>query len=399
MLPLKDETLGQVLLALGLALLLLLIPGLFAPEGPAPLRVLFGWGSFGVVATCLTGGLLLVFAPKLGWKVRWQAVILGELIFLVLMLVLHLGIEGSLDAAIEGEGGGLVGWAFSQLLLLVLPISMAWVVAWLLLFGTAFFFVRSLPDAWSQAIRRWLSSGVRAFRTWSIGLISSFSLRSPQSIDTDGSLVDDELDEQQVAASSKTSVTQSGIVESKADKKKRAAPRRRRSKNLPPLDLLRPGETGSGSYADSRQRAQVLQQTLAEFGVPVEVVSIKEGPRVTQFGLEPGEIIRELRSGEIRRRRVPVASILRLSNDIALALAAPSLRIEAPVPGRPYVGVEVPNNDHTLVSLRDVLETREFKRLTTPLIAALGRGRLRRSGYRRFGPAATPAHRRRHGFR
>lgn len=82
--------------------------------------------------------------------------------------------------------------------------------------------------------------------------------------------------------------------------------------------------------------AQLIKRTLAEFGVPVEVVSIKEGPRVTQFGLEPGEIVRELRNGEKIRRRVSVASILRLQNDLALALAAPSLRIEAPVPGRPY---------------------------------------------------------------
>jgi S-DNA-T family DNA segregation ATPase FtsK/SpoIIIE len=117
----------------------------------------------------------------------------------------------------------------------------------------------------------------------------------------------------------------------------------------------------------------MLKQTLAEFGVPVEVVSIKEGPTVTQFGLEPGEVIRELRNGEIQRRRVSVHSILRLSNDLALALSASSIRIEAPVPGRPYVGVEIPNAAKTLVSLRSVLESNEFARVASPLAAALGR--------------------------
>jgi S-DNA-T family DNA segregation ATPase FtsK/SpoIIIE len=117
----------------------------------------------------------------------------------------------------------------------------------------------------------------------------------------------------------------------------------------------------------------MLKQTLAEFGVPVEVVSIKEGPTVTQFGLEPGEVIRELRNGEVQRRRVSVHSILRLSNDLALALSAPSIRIEAPVPGRPYVGVEVPNTVKTLVSLRNVLESDAFARVASPLAAALGR--------------------------
>lgn len=147
---------------------------------------------------------------------------------------------------------------------------------------------------------------------------------------------------------------------------------------LPPYNLLRldsgPGFLGSGSgSADARQRAQLIKRTLAEFGVPVEVVSIKEGPRVTQYGLEPGEIVRELRNGEVIRRRVSVASILRLQNDLALALAAPSLRIEAPVPGRPYVGVEVPNVANTLVSLRNILESKEFARVDSPLAIALGR--------------------------
>ncbi len=107
--------------------------------------------------------------------------------------------------------------------------------------------------------------------------------------------------------------------------------------------------------------------------MPVEVISIKEGPTITQFGLEPGEIVKELRTGETIRRRVPVHSIIRLSNDLALALAAPSIRIEAPVPGRPYVGVEVPNATKTLVSLRSILESREFARVGSPLAVALGR--------------------------
>jgi S-DNA-T family DNA segregation ATPase FtsK/SpoIIIE len=138
------------------------------------------------------------------------------------------------------------------------------------------------------------------------------------------------------------------------------------------LDLLAPQTAGPGN-ADARQRAQTLKQALAEFGVPVEVVSIKEGPTVTQFGLEPGEVIRELRTGEQQRRRVSVNNIVRLSNDLALALAAHSIRIEAPVPGRPYVGVEIPNTAKTLVGLRGILESKEFAKVVSPLALALGR--------------------------
>ncbi|MCX7669392.1 MAG: DNA translocase FtsK, partial [Anaerolineae bacterium] len=146
-----------------------------------------------------------------------------------------------------------------------------------------------------------------------------------------------------------------------------------RPDHLPPLSLLR-GENGNrNSQTDVRQRAQLLKETLAEFGVPVEVVSIKEGPTVTQFGLEPGEIVRELRNGEVVRRRVSVHRIQQLSNDLALALAAASIRIEAPVPGRPYVGVEIPNTAKALVTLRGLLESPEFARVRSPLAAALGR--------------------------
>jgi S-DNA-T family DNA segregation ATPase FtsK/SpoIIIE len=148
---------------------------------------------------------------------------------------------------------------------------------------------------------------------------------------------------------------------------------RERAGSLPALDLLAPSQAPGSGSADARQRAQTLKQTLAEFGVPVEVVSIKEGPTVTQFGLEPGEVVKELRSGERQRRRVSVHSILRLSNDLALALAASSIRIEAPVPGRPYVGVEIPNSAKTMVGLRGILDSKEYAKVGSPLALALGR--------------------------
>ena len=139
------------------------------------------------------------------------------------------------------------------------------------------------------------------------------------------------------------------------------------------MALLRLEQANAAANSDARQRSQLIKQTLAEFGVPVEVVSIKEGPTVTQFGVEPGELVREMRNGEVLRRRVTVSSILRLNNDLALALAAPSLRIEAPVPGRPYVGIEVPNAAKTMVNLRNILESKDFAKVGSPLAVALGR--------------------------
>jgi len=113
-----------------------------------------------------------------------------------------------------------------------------------------------------------------------------------------------------------------------------------------------------------------LEQTLEDFGIPAKVVSINRGPRVTQFGLEPGYTER---SG--RRSRVKVSRIVSLQNDLALAVARAPLRIQAPVPGRPYVGIEVPNAVASVVPMRSILESNAFRKAASGgrLPIALGR--------------------------
>src|SRR5690606_1617485 len=129
-----------------------------------------------------------------------------------------------------------------------------------------------------------------------------------------------------------------------------------RPADLPDFDLL---QSDSGSYGsiDVRGLEEAIETTLEDFGVPVRVVHVESGPTVTQFGVEPLFVER---SG--RRQKVRVNRIVNLADDLALALAAPALRIEAPVPGRPYVGIEVPNTTKSLVSLRGILESPEMRR-------------------------------------
>ncbi|MBN1665634.1 MAG: DNA translocase FtsK 4TM domain-containing protein, partial [Anaerolineales bacterium] len=117
-----------------------------------------------------------------------------------------------------------------------------------------------------------------------------------------------------------------------------------------------------------RQRAQTIEETLRSFGAPARVVEINRGPTITQFGVEPDFI--ESRG---RRTRVRVGKIATLADDLALALAATRIRVEAPVPGKGYVGIEVPNEETALVALRDGIETEAFRRLKgRPLRFALG---------------------------
>jgi S-DNA-T family DNA segregation ATPase FtsK/SpoIIIE len=121
------------------------------------------------------------------------------------------------------------------------------------------------------------------------------------------------------------------------------------------------------------RKAHIIEETLASFGVPAKVVSIRQGPTVTQFGVEPG-YIGGRREGE-RQRKVRISKITSLDKDLALALASAPIRIEAPVPGRSVVGIEVPNSEVSLVSLRGVMESEAFQEAkeSSSLTIALGR--------------------------
>jgi S-DNA-T family DNA segregation ATPase FtsK/SpoIIIE len=116
------------------------------------------------------------------------------------------------------------------------------------------------------------------------------------------------------------------------------------------------------------KRARVIEETLQSFGAPGRVVEINTGPVITQFGVEPDYLM--ARGG--KKSRVKVSAIAQLDKDLQLSLNAKSIRIEAPVPGKGFVGIEVPNDEAATVNLRDVMESREFKRIKSPLAIALG---------------------------
>ncbi|MEW5956438.1 MAG: DNA translocase FtsK 4TM domain-containing protein [Chloroflexota bacterium] len=140
---------------------------------------------------------------------------------------------------------------------------------------------------------------------------------------------------------------------------------------LPPLDqIFQEGVEREISEAEIRQRVKIIEETLLSFGVEVKVREINQGPAVTQFSLEPGYMATKDAKGN--PRKVRVSRIVSLANDLALALAAAPIRIEAPIPGRPYVGLEVPNTTKNLVTLRSLMESDRFYRAKGPLKIALG---------------------------
>jgi len=158
---------------------------------------------------------------------------------------------------------------------------------------------------------------------------------------------------------------------------------------LPPVDILEKSPEVVFSQADNTRRARLIEEALESYGVEAKVVQINTGPTVTQFGVEPGwdRKMREfkekdrdghsrVRQEEVSKTRVKVERINSLANDLALALAAPTIRIEAPIPGQSLVGIEVPNTISTSVTLRGVVETSVFQKMAakTKLAVALGKG-------------------------
>ncbi|KKS06819.1 MAG: translocase FtsK protein, partial [Parcubacteria group bacterium GW2011_GWB1_41_4] len=128
---------------------------------------------------------------------------------------------------------------------------------------------------------------------------------------------------------------------------------------FPPLDLLEV-DGAKPTVGDIRINSQVIQRTLEDFGIPVEMGEVNIGPTVTQYTLKPAQ-------------GVKLSRIVALQNDLALALAAHPLRIEAPIPGKSLVGIEVPNKTPSLVRLRSLLESPAYNESPAALLFPLGR--------------------------
>ena len=131
---------------------------------------------------------------------------------------------------------------------------------------------------------------------------------------------------------------------------------------FPPIDLLKKGKSqrGSGQEQEIKKTAAKLQQTLKSFGVNVTVTNASCGPTVTRYELQP-------------EQGVKVSRIVSLADDIKLNLAAADIRIEAPIPGKAAVGIEVPNAENSAVMLRDLFESEEFQNHPSKMAFATGK--------------------------
>jgi len=128
----------------------------------------------------------------------------------------------------------------------------------------------------------------------------------------------------------------------------------------PPLSLLEL-DKGKPGVGDIKANSNIIKRTLSNFGIQVEMDEISIGPSITRYALKPAE-------------GVKLSKILTLQNDLSLALAAHPIRIEAPIPGKSLVGIEIPNSIKTTVGLGSLLSSLEFQNSEKPLLMSLGKG-------------------------
>ncbi len=347
-----------------------------------------GWGAFLLPILLIALGLWLVFRsferlPRLSAE-RLTG---GLLLYLNLLSWLHLFAGGEMELASLGKGGGYIGGFLLRILTSSVGLAGAMIVllAWLMI-AVVFTFDLSIPELMRRL--QPLFSGMQK------QLRQSFAGRPPRSRDEAES---EELPpdfqplppvvsqrssaprREKPAPMPKASPASGSSVENPplepAEPASSSPPQPPPAKapaviwELPPVDTILDPATPSAQQTNLEQeRAKLIEETLASFGAPAHVVDISRGPTVTRFGVEPDFI--ETRSG---RTRVRVSKIASLADDLALALAAPRIRIQAPVPGRAYVGIEVPNTEISRVSMREVLDSDAFKRIPSALRFALGK--------------------------
>ncbi|HEX7196551.1 MAG TPA: DNA translocase FtsK 4TM domain-containing protein [Candidatus Limnocylindria bacterium] len=388
-----------------LLLAIISVIALFAPDAGAIVRpwhallsTALGWGI--AFAAPLLAGFAVMLWMKTMPAERWMAATGAALVALALLGMFHLSVGGGADAVSTGQGGGAIGFAVSALLTGAVGDAGAWIVlALLAIVGLLLYFNMTIGDLIAaylagrderqeleaEAARRAAGRRPRAAEARAHAEAASGTEPRPGLIDrmrdrlAGGGEIDEEppviLRRERPAPSAggpdRATVPEAPVATAAEDVARphpltaelehteeahlaeaaavetvdAALETVERAWELPALELLANAPESSAAQMDLTAKGQRIRETLAHFGIGVKVARIQEGPVVTQYALDvdPG---------------IKLSRIEGLSDNLALALAARSIRIEAPIPGEPYVGVEIPNSAFDLVTLKEVLASR-----------------------------------------
>ncbi|MEM8856858.1 MAG: DNA translocase FtsK [Chloroflexota bacterium] len=390
----------------------------------------FGWGGpVGILATGGIGIWLISWGLRLPLTIRPPRLLGGAILFLIaeglftlISLVMSNGLT-TLDAVVEAQsGGGLIGYFLTNVLtsivgvqLTIVLFSALGVMASVLLLGINYndfkeFFNQSDPNPEARQLPLHLrlreqSEKRQAEREKRKAARQASAQMRGGTAEAEEIVEDDEEDEEDGLPTIPVGMPlrekdvrrgRSGGSSGRSKRPAKAKPKKEKKVPEPPKEPAAPQPIfmgrdtdrvrewhlpvlsemlalGSSDGADDsrlHQEAIVIEETLTSFGAPVQVVDIKEGPTIIQYCVEPQYLV--MRNG--KRTKVKVNKIASLADDLSLALAARSVRIQAPVPGKSYVGIEVPNEAKNVVSLRDVMENGNFGKIAAKSKLAIGLG-------------------------
>ena len=272
-----------------------------------------------------------------------------NLAMLLAIIISIVGIAGILAVKdISVASGGWIGYLSAKLFAGLFGILVANIIFGAILLIGLFIFLQFI---WQEIPKEKLEEEKRP----------SFVLNRPENENVKIKGVVEDKQEKPSPAQNRISLFRRGGMDDQPEKKeiRKSDSPPKGAYILPPLDLLQKNESAPTS-GNIKENSMIIKNTLDNFGIPVEMAEVNVGPTVTQYAFKPAE-------------GVKLSKITTLSNNLALALAAHPIRIEAPIPGKSLVGIEVPNKVRSTVTLRNLLSHPNWQNSTSPLFVALGR--------------------------
>lgn len=396
---LKYEIIGVTLIAVGvLGLLSIMLPssGLVSVFIDRVLKGIAGEGRFLFPALLVMIGARLVLKRRITTTVSER--MYGALLFFILILTfchLIIPVDDSFKAGLSGDGGGLIGALFSY----ILRKSFGIIGTYIILIAAGIIALLLMTNLSLATMTKNFSSGLLSGVKGSLqGLDNFFFTKveedekedpdaTPVIIDNteepfanggpearqkgqdgneqSGPMISDYNVNKEIINLDKLETTPAD--EAKEDEELEARfnkdfTRNQSAYQLPPLTILsRPLKAKNIRFnKDINENIRILEETLESFGVKAKVIQVSRGPAITRYEIQPPA-------------GVKVSRIVSLADDIALSMAAPDVRIEAPIPGKAAVGIEVPNKEISMVHIRDLLETQEFGQAKSKLTVVFGK--------------------------
>ncbi len=379
----KYEFFGIILIVLAILNIINLLSkdtGIIGDNLAYALRVVVGQGIYVVPVFLLIWGIAMIHRSK--FKVEISSRMIGViLILLVILITLHLEVEPSneLKIGLAGQGGGVVGGAFLFLLrtcfadlgtyviLAAVALIGLLLVLDVLLINLLLDFKRTCIDGIKKISAKLKPSGLKKIKFNPFNKVKKKDSKRSKTKKSKDRLASKKKVIKRNNSHRSTEAKREVAASSEDKKDNRQVKEVKKpviqekfefdESRLPHLSLL--DEVGESQVAFNDQ-TEILEDTLENFGVEAEVVDVNYGPTITRYEIQPAP-------------GVKVSKILSLSDDIALSLAASDVRIEAPIPGKAAVGIEIPNLEQAMVTVKEILASDEFIEAESKLTMALGK--------------------------